>query len=178
MHDSVLAWTRKVLTVEHVRGQRVIEVGSYNVNGSVRPIVGALGPDSYLGIDIGAGPGVDQVCDLAQARSRFGQFELVISTEMLEHVVDWKISVLALADLVIPGGYLLVTTRSPGFPYHPYPIDTWRYTVDAMYAIARLVGLTVEELEDDPEAPGVFLLARRPGIADFDFIPGVTAMVP
>lgn len=178
MHDSVLAWTRGVLTVEHVRNQRVIEVGSYDVNGSVRPIVEALNPGYYLGIDIAHGPGVDQICDLTGARRRFGQFGLVVCTEVLEHVVDWKLSVLALADLTLPDGHLLITTRSPGFPYHPYPIDTWRYTVDAMYAIARLIGLVVEELEEDPEAPGVFLLARRPGMADLDAIPGVRAMVP
>jgi hypothetical protein len=178
MHQSVLTWTKSILTSAHVEGRHVIEVGSYDVNGSIRPIVEALEPKEYIGIDIEAGPGVDRVCPLTDAYSRFGPFDLVVCTEVLEHVVDWKTSVLALVDLTQYGGHLLVTTRSPGFPYHPYPIDTWRYTVDALDLIAMRLGLIIEHVEPDPEAPGVFLLARKPPTKmDLLDIPGVTAMV-
>lgn len=177
MHESVLKWTTEVLTPQHVNGAYVIEVGSYDVNGSVRPIVEALGPASYLGIDIAPGPGVDQVCSLDRAYVKFGALDLVICTEVLEHVVDWKSSLLTLVDLVLPGGYLLITTRSSGFPYHPYPIDTWRYTTEALADAVRRLGLIVERVDTDPQAPGVFLLARRP-IARGEVLDSVEGITP
>lgn len=189
MHDSVLEWTAKTLMCADVTGRTVLEVGSYDVNGSVRPIVMAHHPASYLGIDIEPGPGVDEVCELADAARRFGQFDLVICTEVLEHVADWRGSALTLSSLVAPGGALLITTRGPGFPYHPYPIDTWRYTVEAMGLILEACGLNVRVLEPDPQAPGVFALAAKPASwADvvvawgtpeqvFGHVTGVTAMI-
>ena len=178
MHESVLKWTEEVLTPQHVNGAHVLEVGSYDVNGTVRPIVEALGPGSYLGIDIDTGPGVDVVCSLDRAYVQFGSFDLVICTEVLEHVVDWKPSLLALVDLVLPAGYLLITTRSPGFPYHPYPIDTWRYTTEALTDAVQRLGLIVERVDTDPQAPGVLLLARKPVVRGevLDSVEGVTPM--
>ena len=178
VHDSVLKWVPEVLTPQHVTGRRVVEVGSYDVNGTVRPIVEALAPASYLGVDLEAGPGVDDVCPLGDVLPRFGQFDLVICTEVLEHVVDWKASLVALADLVRPGGTLLVTTRSEGFPYHPHPVDTWRYTTGALADAVQRLSLVVEQVETDPQVPGVFLLARKPAHRAelLDLVHGVTAM--
>ena len=177
VHDSVLKWVAEVLTPQHVDGRDVVEIGSYNVNGTVRPIVEALSPTSYLGLDIEAGPGVDVVCRLDDAH-RFGSFGLVVCCEVLEHVVEWKPSVVALVDLVAPGGYLLVTTRSEGFPFHPHPVDTWRYTTGALADAVQRLGLVVQQAAADPQVPGVFLLARKPAarVELLDLVHGVTAM--
>ena len=41
------------LTFEEVTGKKIIEIGSYDVNGSLRPIIEAWGnPDEYVGVDI------------------------------------------------------------------------------------------------------------------------------
>ena len=64
MHDSVMAFGQSMLTADNVRGKTVIEVGSMNVNGSLRGHVTALSPASYVGIDFMAGSGVDVVCDV------------------------------------------------------------------------------------------------------------------
>jgi SAM-dependent methyltransferase len=163
MHESVMTWAATLLPVVDIERARVIEVGSYDVNGSLRSLIEPHCPISYLGIDIEPGPGVDQVCQVHDAPARFGMFDLVICTEVLEHVVDWRGTCVALADLVAPGGLLLVTTRSVGFPYHPYPIDTWRYTPDALRDVFDRLGLDVRHAGPDADraAPGVFLLARR-----------------
>lgn len=185
MHESVLQWVGETLMSADIAGRSVLEVGSYDVNGSVRPTVLALEPASYTGVDQSAGPGVDQVVSAVDLVAKFGagSFDVVISTEMLEHVEDWRPIVAEMVNVLAPGGLLVLTTRSPGFPYHPYPVDTWRYTVDGMGQILAAAGLVARELVSDPQAPGVFAIARKPhdwqGInsTPFDAVTGVTAMV-
>lgn len=163
MHDTALDFVTRALTAEDVKGLRVLEVGSYDVNGSVRPHVESLSPAEYLGVDQSAGPRVDRVMDCLDLVETLGAgtYDVVISTEMMEHVRDWKGSMRALIDMVRPGGLLVVTTRSPGFPYHAYPEDHWRYTVEQMRQIIAEAGLDRLMLEPDPD-PGVFVKARKP----------------
>ncbi len=167
MHTSVLAWMPRALSADEVRGKRVLEVGSYNVNGSVRPIVEGYGPALYQGVDQTPGPGVDLVVPCEQLPELFGgpdAFDVVISTEMLEHAKDWRGCLLAMAEVVTPGGLLLLTTRSPGFPYHPFPDDHWRFTTAAMAAIVPALGFEILSIADDPDPrhPGVFVKASKP----------------
>lgn len=162
MHESVLDFVERMLARRDVAEKRVLEVGSYDVNGSVRPYIESLSPAQYLGVDASAGPRVDQVVDCMQLCAEVGDgWDIVISTEMLEHVRDWQVCVEQLAAAVAPGGLLLVTTRSPGFKYHPYPEDHWRYTPAAMAQILAVLDLDCVKLEDDSQAPGVLVLARK-----------------
>lgn len=162
MHPSVLAFAEGALCEADVKGRAVLEAGAYDVNGSVRPLVEALGPASYIGTDMTAGPGVDVVCAASGLPARFGRADVVISTEMLEHAADWQGSVAGMVSVLAEGGLLVLTTRSPGFPYHPFPDDFWRFPVETMRDILAGAGLLVERCEADPEAPGVFAVARKP----------------
>ena len=161
MHASVHTFVERALTPTDVADRQVLEVGSLDVNGSVRPFVESLEPLFYLGTDMCDGPGVDWVCPAEQLVETFGPWEwgCVISTECLEHVEDWRAVVRNLKGVVSVGGVLLVTTRSFGFPYHPYPIDTWRYELADMERI--FADFAIEILEPDPQDPGVFLRARK-----------------
>jgi hypothetical protein len=153
----------RTLTAQNVAATRVLEVGSYNVNGTVREYVTSLGPEVYLGVDAAEGPDVDQVVNCEQLVRTVGKdWDVVVSTEMLEHVQDWWTCLSQLVYAVAPGGLLLVTTRGPGFPYHPYPTDNWRFTVELLADALDRMMLTRVVCESDPEAPGVFLLARKP----------------
>lgn len=157
MHATVLDFVSRQIHPYTIQGKRILEVGSLDVNGSPRAIIFSLGPSEYVGIDIEAGKGVDKVCDARELERIFGRdsFDVVLSTEMLEHVEDWKTVISQMKRVVKQGGYLCVTTRSPGFPYHPHPVDCWRFTRDDFRAIFR--DFDVIALEDDlPGSPGVF----------------------
>lgn len=170
MHPSVLEFVARAILVSAppIKGARVLEVGSYNVNGSVRQIIESLEPFLYLGVDQSAGPGVDLVVNCEKLTSDVhigcGAWDLVVSTEMLEHTDDWRACMTEMTRAVTPGGLLLVTTRSPGYPYHPFPVDNWRFSLDDMKRIVEALGLDLVLLEDDEpsQGPGVFVLAHKP----------------
>ena len=158
MHESVLQFVSGCLYRNEVEGKSVLEVGSYNVNGSVRGLVMAYEPLSYLGIDICEGPGVDRVIPI---KVYYGQHDLVISTEMLEHALDWSTDLAKMCALTKET--LILTCRGPGFPRHNPP-DFWRFRRDDLIRAVSGMGLLVVRCQEDPQVPGVFLKAVRPGL--------------
>lgn len=160
MHDSVKYWVAGRLPFE--RGLRVIDLGSLDVNGSVRPSVAALKPSEYIGVDLRPGNGVDVIGDVCSGflRDRYGQFDIVISAETLEHVQTWPLFVHEMKRLAKPGGHLLLTCRSPGFAMHNHPGDYWRFTVDDL--TAAFEDCEIQDAQKDPEASGAFLHAIKP----------------
>ena len=162
MHASVMTFGKAAIKDSDVRGKRIIEVGSMNVNGSLRGHVESFTPSTYVGVDFIAGLGVDVVCDANDLVKRFGNnsFDVVISTEMLEHAENWRAAVYAIKHVLVPSGLLLLTARGPGFPLHGHPHDWNRFTPNDMARI--FADFTIVTLQADPECPGFLLLARKP----------------
>lgn len=149
------------LSESEIKGKRILEVGAYNVNGSLREYCLTHNPKEYIGVDLREGSGVDRVMNAEDLVSEFGKdsFDLVISTEMLEHVVDWKAVIANMKSVVKPGGIILITTRSQGFPFHEYPVDAWRFSVEDMWGIFSDFERSV--IIPDPYEPGVFVKVRK-----------------
>src|SRR6185312_10598753 len=105
MHPTAFIFACAALPRTAVSGRQVLEVGSYNVNGSVRPAVLAHGPASYVGVDSSPQPGfVDVVLPAEQLVRQFGEnaFDVLISTEMLEHAEDWRAVIDAMKSVLRP----------------------------------------------------------------------------
>jgi hypothetical protein len=71
---------------EYFKGTKVLEVGSLNINGSVRQF---FEPDQYIGCDLGEGAGVDIVCRGHELPYPNESFDVVISCECFEHDRHW-----------------------------------------------------------------------------------------
>ncbi len=149
------------LKKDEIEGKRIIEIGSRDVNGSLRPLIESYRPKHYIGVDIIPGSGVDITCDVKNLVSKFGKqtFDVIISTELLEHVRDWRLAIHNIKNVCKPNGIILLTTRSYGFGYHGYPYDFWRYQIEDMKYIFQ--DYIIEKSEKDPQK-GVFIKAIKP----------------
>lgn len=156
-------FVERQLKADAVRGRSVLDVGSRDPQSRVRNIVMPLRPEHYTGADLAPGPGVDVVCPAEVLLDRFApaSFDVVVCTEVLEHVRDWRAVVHNIKTVLREDGIVVLTTRSPGFHFHGYPLDFWRFDPED---ISEIFGdFKIEALElDTGEPPGVFVRARRP----------------
>jgi SAM-dependent methyltransferase len=93
----------------------VLEVGSYDVNGSVRTFFER--PVRYVGVDWRPGPGVDQV-SLAHEMSFEEPFDVVISASMLEHDRHWQRSLSSMVKHLKEDGILFLSWGGALNPTH------------------------------------------------------------
>lgn len=94
---------------------KVLEVGSLNVNGTIRPLFEDC---DYLGLDVGPGGCVDLVCQGQDYRGADGSFDTVVSCEAMEHNPYWKETLANMTRLCRPGGLVLVTCATIGRREH------------------------------------------------------------
>jgi hypothetical protein len=74
---------------QYFTGVSVLEIGSLNINGTVRDFFNAR---EYIGVDLAAGPGVDVVCPGNELRYDDNSFDVVISAECFEHDAHWQLT--------------------------------------------------------------------------------------
>lgn len=84
---------------------RVIEFGSYNINGTIRPVFDCK---DYTGVDWREGPCVD-VVSLAHEYTAEKHYDTVVSASMLEHDPHWEKSLVNLLERMTDDGILILT---------------------------------------------------------------------
>jgi SAM-dependent methyltransferase len=126
-------------------GARVLDIGAGEC-----PLRGLLIERGYcyssLDIEQNHSGTIDYVAridnELPESLIRSGAFDLLILTEVLEHVPDWAKTFKNLAGLLKLGGYCIVTT--PFFyMLHEEPHDYWRATDHALRFFGERHGMEV-----------------------------------
>lgn len=145
MHGSSYDLMRNFIA-EHLSDRAalsVADVGSYNVNGSYRPLF-KRDDWTYTGFDLTEGPNVDHLLDCERdVPIEFrGQFDVVISGQTMEHTRRPWLWMRGVAHLANAGGLVFVIAPNT-FAFHEYPIDCWRVWGDGMRAAMEDAGLTV-----------------------------------
>jgi SAM-dependent methyltransferase len=94
---------------------QILDIGSQDINGNNRFLF--FNNFEYTGLDIGPGKNVD-VVSTAHKFDPGKQYDLILSTEVLEHDKYWKESLLNTNRLLKSGGMMLITCASTGRPEH------------------------------------------------------------
>lgn len=147
--------------------------------------------EAYDIIDVDPGPDVSIVADIQRCEViPENSYDVIICTQVLEHVANPFLAVAELYRILKPGGRLLVTVPA-AYPYHAIPRDYWRFTPDSLQLLfgdlfeeVSIKGygnrLTVVAaywfwmkdhlprralLENDPNSPALLALSARKGEA-------------
>lgn len=113
----------------------VIEIGSYDVNGSARTCV-TPNVKKYLGVDFNPGPGVDLVLtDPYSIPVEDNTYDALITTSCFEHSELFWLTFLEALRVVKPNGLVYVNAPGAWMPYHRYPVDAWRFYPDSGRAL-------------------------------------------
>jgi len=78
---------------------------------------------------------------------------------MIEHCKDWKSALNSMFLLCKNNGIILLSTRSPGFPYHSYPYDYWRFTTTDINKIFK--DNNIIQNKEDMCAPGILVKIQK-----------------
>jgi len=116
MHPAQQEFTSRVkaLFPDKFVNVSVLDVGSLDINGNNRYLFENY---EYTGIDVGPGPNVDIVCGGDEFKPG-KQYDVVISTECMEHNIDWRETMVNMIQLLSRGGLLIMTMAGHDRPEH------------------------------------------------------------
>jgi SAM-dependent methyltransferase len=133
VHPSAFELGRLLFQVHGTAVRRVLDVGSLDINGSLREVC-PPGVD-YIGIDLEAGKGVDRVLDDPYIYPfPTNYFDILVSTSCFEHDPMFWLTFLEMLRVTRDGGILYINAPSNGH-YHTHPWDNWRFYPDASHAL-------------------------------------------
>ena len=128
-----------------------LEVGSLNINGSVRQFF--TNPKEYVGIDLGPGPGVDMVCYGHEAPFPKNYFDTSISCECFEHDEYWQETFYKMWEVTKPNGLVIFSCATEGRPVHGTKEAN---PFDAPFTNHYYKNLTKEDFNNEFDLGGMF----------------------
>jgi len=115
-----------------------------------------------VALDIQRGAGVQIIGDVQALCIRDESFDVVLCTEVLEHVPDPQRAIDEMYRVLVPGGQLLLTTRFL-FPIHDAPHDYFRFTKYGLRHLLRR--FEIAEVQEETDAVGTLaVLLQRLGM--------------
>jgi SAM-dependent methyltransferase len=152
-----------------VTGKRVLDVGC-----GVKPYYPFFAEaGEYVGVDVQENRSADLVGAVEALPVDDGSFDVVLCTQVLEHVDDPARAIAELHRVTARGGRVLASTHGVML-YHPNPNDFWRWThtgLERLFAAHPWERLDVRGGAGSAEAVGLLignylhLLAKRAGAA-------------
>lgn len=133
MHAAALTLMEQALCRVNWPIAKLLDVGSFDVNGTFRPLVEGRAW-IYTGLDIRPGPNVDIVSLYPyHFPADLGPYHAVICGNMLHNCSEpWKL-VPEMVRALRPGGLLAIVTLTwSASPQTGYPIDAWRFMPDGL----------------------------------------------
>jgi len=127
---------------------KVIEIGSQDVNGSLRSVAPA--DYEYVGVDFAPGKGVDVVLSDPYALPFDGESaDIVVSSSCFEHSELFWLLFLEIMRILKPKGLFYLNAPANGV-FHRWPVDCWRFYPDcggALVTWAKRNSMNVALLE-------------------------------
>lgn len=124
--------------------KRILDVGSYDVNGSYKHLFDDISNYEYVGLDMVDGPNVDYV-----PRDPYNwegleddSFDFIISGNAFEHIEYPWLTICEIEKKLKKGGVACIIAPN-SIPEHRYPVDCYRYFADGFRALAKWANLTV-----------------------------------
>ena len=161
MHKNILAFGQRNA---HLFSGSVLEVGSQNVNGTIREVLPIT-----LGVDFMEGRGVDRVVDVCDLEATFGpeSFDCVVSCDALEHMEHWNESLRNMWAVLKPRGIFLLTIAHPEKGVHGYPHDYHRIGMQPLLKMFK----GNQFLDNFKKYPSMGVCLRKTGGIDYTIRP-------
>jgi hypothetical protein len=162
MHKWAMEYVGSAVNKYKDMGGFVLDVGAFNVNGSVRGIFADKTRfPSYLGVDMRPGPDVDEVMRANQLELLSESIGCLVCCEMFEHDDRVWESVKEFHRVLKPGGFSVITTVGITFKKHDYPADYWRFTGEGLQVLMEWAGFKTLNVSESPAGPYVFGVWRK-----------------
>ena len=164
MHKECLEFMTRITKTLDIRDKYVLDVGGRNVNGSIKDLF--AGCAGYTTLDHVEGRGVDIVGDLYVWTPPF-QMDIVICTEVLEHVVDPRLAMHRMYHWLKPGGVLIMTCATSGRKPHT---ATGHTLIEGTEPYQNVLPSELElygdyDIEINAQHKDLYVVWRKPGLA-------------
>lgn len=123
---------------------KVLDIGSYNVNGCYRDLFKDNVRVEYVGLDMAEGPNVDYVPQNPYVWQELEDesFDYVISGNAFEHIEYPWLTMCEIYKKLKNGGFACILAPCT-IDEHRYPTDCYRYYSDGFRALAKWAGFQI-----------------------------------